>query len=208
MQAYELKTRLIQALDQPLPGLIAHRRMAVPGRYIDSPIPDTARKAAVLILFYSKLNRAFLSLIRRQTMENDRHSGQISFPGGKMESFEDSPVQTALREAREEIGVDAELEILGSLTPLYIPVSNFHVYPIIAWSEKDPGFIIQPDEVDELIELDLDLLFNPDLKTTKDIAVLSSLVLENVPVYEMHGMVIWGATAMMLSELEVILTGG
>ena len=141
-------------------------------------------------------------------MESDRHSGQISFPGGKMESFEDSPVQTALREAREEIGVDAELEILGSLTPLYIPVSNFHVYPIIAWSEKDPGFIIQPDEVDELIELDLDLLFNPDLKTTKDIAVLSSLVLENVPVYEMHGMVIWGATAMMLSELEVILTGG
>jgi 8-oxo-dGTP pyrophosphatase MutT (NUDIX family) len=208
MQVHELKTRLIQALDRPLPGLSAHRRMAIPGRYIDAPIPETARKAAVLILFYSKLDRAFTSLIRRQTLETDRHSGQISFPGGKMESFETNPVQTALREAREEIGVDGDLEILGSLTPLYIPVSNFHVYPIIAWSEKHPSFSIQPEEVDELIELDLDLLFNPDLKAAVDIPVLSSLVLEKVPVYEMHGMVIWGATAMMLSELEMILASG
>lgn len=201
-----IKARILQAFTQPLPGLEAHRLMAMPGRYTNYPeVPPNARKAAVLVLLYKKAGRIFLALIRRKIIETDRHSGQISFPGGKMEAGDDYPVQTALREAQEEIGLNNTLEILGLLTPLYIPVSNFHVTPVVAWYEGEIHFSIEENEVEELLEMDLDLLINPALKSVRDMTVFPSLILKDVPVYDIQGLVIWGATAMMLSELEVVL---
>ena len=202
-----IKAQVQQALSQPLPGFEAQCLMAMPGRYLNLNVPADARKAAVLVLLYKKSGRIFLSLIRRKIMENDRHSGQISFPGGKVEPGDDFPIQTALREAQEEIGIHHTLEILGLLTPLYIPVSNFHVTPVVAWYEGEINFSIQENEVDELIEMELALLTNPDIKSFRDITVFSSMVIKEVPVYEIQGMIIWGATAMMLSELEVVLKG-
>lgn len=201
-----IKARILQAFTQPLPGLEAQRLMAMPGRYTNVPeVPANARKAAVLVLLYKKAGRIFLSLIRRKIIETDRHSGQISFPGGKMEAGDDYPVQTALREAQEEIGLNHTLEILGLLTPLYIPVSNFHVTPVVAWYEGEIHFSIEENEVEELLEMDLDLLINPAIKSVRDMTVFPSMILKDVPVYDIQGLVIWGATAMMLSELEVVL---
>ncbi|MDZ4710540.1 MAG: CoA pyrophosphatase [Saprospiraceae bacterium] len=200
-----VKERILQALNNPLPGLAAQLLMAMPGRYINVQVPSDARKAAVLVLLYNKSNRIFLALIRRKIIETDRHSGQISFPGGKVEPGDDFPVQTALREAEEEIGINHTLEILGLLTPLYIPVSNFHVTPVVAWYGGEVDFIIQENEVEELIELELALLIHPEVKSLRDMKVFPSMVLKGVPVYDIQGLIIWGATAMMLSELEVMI---
>ncbi len=206
---HPIKQKLITALTNPLPGVQAHVLMVVPGRGLYPIIPDSAKKAAVLILLYHRVDRIFISLIKRKHHEADRHSGQISFPGGKMETSDNYPVETALREAREEIGIGDTIEILGQLSPLYIPVSNFYVAPVIAWyASSNPYFNIQETEVDELIELDLGLLLHPDTKTHKNITIFSTLTIQEVPAYEVHGHVIWGATAMILREMEWMLRGG
>lgn len=203
---HPIKQKILASLATPLPGPAAHEKMAVPGRNVISAIPNSAKKAAVLILFYHRVDRILISLIRRKHHEADRHSGQISFPGGKMETSDDYPIQTAIREAVEEIGTNENIEILGRLSPLYIPVSNFYVAPVIAWHrDADPLFNIQHDEVDELIEMDLSLILDDTLKKRLSIPLLSDLTLHDVPVYEIHGHVIWGATAMMLSEVEWML---
>ena len=205
---HPIKQKLITALSNPLPGAQAHALMVVPGRGIYPTIPASAKKAAVLILLYHRVDRIFISLIKRKQHEADRHSGQISFPGGKMETTDDYPVETALREAKEEIGIGDTIEILGQLSPLYIPISNFYVAPVLAWyGSTNPYFTIQESEVDEMIELDLGLLLHPDTKTKKNITVLATLTLGEVPAYEVHGHVIWGATAMILREMEWMLRG-
>ena len=203
---HPIKQKLLTALSHGLPGTLAHKKMAVPGRELLLPDHNNAKKAAVLILFYHRLDHIFIAFIKRKTHEADHHSGQISFPGGKMEANDNYPVDTALREAMEEIGTSDKIDILGHLSPLYIPVSNFYVAPVVGWHRDPfPNFNIQESEVDELLEIDLDLLLNPGAKTHKTIKVLSSVFLKEVPAYEIHGHIIWGATAMMLSELEWVL---
>lgn len=204
--SHPLKEKIIVSLTSPLPGPTAHQAMAVPGRSVYAEIPPHAKKAAVLILFYHRIDRILISLIKRKHHEADRHSGQISFPGGKMEIKDDYPVQTAVREAKEEIGISENIEILGRLSPLYIPVSNFFVAPVIAWHrEPNPVFNIQHDEVDELIEVDINFIMDASSKRKVTIPIMSNLTLMDVPAYEIHGQVIWGATAMMLSEVEWII---
>jgi 8-oxo-dGTP pyrophosphatase MutT (NUDIX family) len=201
-----LKQKLIAVLSSPLPGNQAHLKMAVPGRSLYPDIPDDAKKAAVLILLYERIDRVFVALIKRKFQDSDRHSGQISFPGGKMEASDHYPIQTALREATEEIGITDDIEILGTLSTLYIPVSNFHVAPVIAWhTAPNPRFKIETSEVAELIEMDLQLILDDSLKNKVDIIIQSSMILHDVPAYDVHGQVIWGATAMILSELEWVI---
>ena len=201
-----IKQKLISALTAPLPGNSAHQKMSVPGRSQSSDIPSDAKKAAVLILFYHRIDRIIISFIRRKLHDADHHSGQISFPGGKMEATDDYPVQTAVREAMEEIGITENLEILGKLSPLYIPISNFYVSPVVAWHhDTNPSFNIQQEEVDELIEIDLSLIQDSSLKKQVDIPFGVNYTLKDVPAYVIHGQVIWGATAMILSEVEWIL---
>lgn len=204
---HPIRQKLIAALQNSLPGTKAHELMTVPGRGTFSTIPETAKKAAVLLLMYHRVDRIFISLIKRKQHDTDLHSGQISFPGGKMELMEDYPIETARREAKEEIGMKGSIDVLGQLTPLYIPVSDFYVIPVLAWhNELNPEFLIQQEEVDELIELDLGLLLHPQSKTLKNIKIMSAYTLKDVPAYEVHGQVIWGATAMILSELEYLLS--
>jgi 8-oxo-dGTP pyrophosphatase MutT (NUDIX family) len=206
MLNHPIKQKLIKGLNNPLPGMQAHQKMSVPGRTLTPFVPMHAKKAAVLILFYHRIDRIFIALIKRKRHDADHHSGQISFPGGKWEETEDYPVQTALRESMEEIGISPDIEILGTLSPLYIPVSNFHVSPVIGWHPQlNPSFKIHDAEVDELIEMDLGLILDDTLKKQVHIQVLSSLTMKNVPAYDIHGHIIWGATAMILSEVEWIL---
>ena len=202
----DLKNKLLYGLQNTLPGENAHKLMSVPGRGKYPIIPENAKKAAVLVFLYTKVDRVFITLIKRETHDKDRHSGQISFPGGSMETLDDYPIQTAIREANEEIGIPKEVEVLGTLTSLYIPVSGFYVSPEIAIHHAPILFTAQASEVKEILEVDLSMITHADSKSKRDIRISSGMMIKEVPCYEIHGTIIWGATAMILSELEWLIT--
>jgi len=193
---------LKEDLGKELPGEKAHLKMAPGVRHYFKPKTES-RKAGVLILLYPKNQELFVAFIQR-TEYNGPHSGQISFPGGKSENPDKDIIDTALRESKEEIGIEPEkVNIFGQLTPLHIPISNFMVYPVIGRYDITPNFKIDPTEVKEVIEIKLTDLLNPSSCTTKEFTYgdLSFLA----PIYNPYGLVIWGATAMILSEfLEVV----
>ncbi len=170
-------------------------------------IPDNARDSAVLQLLFPLRNEPHLLFIRR-TEDGRAHSGQISFPGGRYEPGDASFMITALREAEEEVGITAgEVEVLGALTPLYIPVSLFMVHPFVAWSENRPDYLPSEQEVSEILEIPLSHLFDKANKIMTEVkpASMPGLTL-TVPAYSLPGgAFIWGATAMMLAELEEVM---
>ncbi len=191
-------------MERPLPGLQAQLAMAPADVSERLQLPERAQKAAVLVLLYPRRDNWALVLIRRSGADNprDRHAGQIAFPGGRMER-EDPDLQfTAVREAEEEIGVQAEkLHHLGPLSPLYIPVSGYLVHPFLAWTASRPDFRLQPSEVAGLLEPGLVDLLKPGRIQRRPMRLSSGAFLPAVPCYVWEEQVIWGATAMMLSEL-------
>lgn len=192
---------------QELPGRPSQYKMAHAVRVNYPPPPADARIACTLTLLYPKASEWHLVLIQRMsTNPNDRHSGQISFPGGGLESQDQSLEAAALREANEEVGVQAnDIEILGKLTDLYIPVSNFLVHPYVGKLDYTPQFIPQPSEVQSIIEIPVKHLQNPNTIQQTDLKLSKQITLRNVPYYDVEGHVVWGATAMMLSEFLDIL---
>ncbi len=143
-----------------------------------------------------------LVFIRRNTVQGDSHSGQIGFPGGKFEPGDSSLIQTALREAHEEIGLPPDhVEIIGPLTPLYIPVSNFLVHPYLAKAIPPERYVLQLSEVTEVYEVPLQHFLQPAHCKRVDLPVGGGIVLEDVPCFEIQGQILWGATAMILCEL-------
>lgn len=201
----ELLARIERGLRAPLPGIPAQLTMAPEPRtghkaYFE--VEDTCRKAGVLILFYVRDARLHLVLTRR-TDNVLHHRGQISLPGGERHPGE-SLEAAALRETQEELGLDlGPVRLLGRLTPLYIPPSNFCVYPAVASLAGGPAFRPQPEEVAEIIEAPLDRLADPALvrRETWHYGGLD----HEVPFYELDGHKIWGATAMVLAELLALL---
>lgn len=199
-----VKTRL----ELPLPGVEAQFRLARAARAMSVEVPDNARIACVLVLFYPVDTIPHLVLIERQSSDNpnDQHAGQISFPGGKSEKSDLSLAATALREAEEEIGVAADsVAIIGRLTELYIPVSNFLVHPFVGYTAAPPGFVLQKEEVHSVLEVPVPLLKDDAIRNITDIRINDGLILKEVPCFEIQDRVVWGATAMMLSELLAIL---
>ena len=195
-----------QKLKQSLPGREAQLHMA-PGlrRHYKDPSVD-ATVACVLVLLYPKDKEWHLTLIQRMPHPKDRHSGQISFPGGRLEVDDPSLEAGALREAEEEVGVPREdIQLLGRLTELYIPVSNFLVHPFVGFLENEPTFIPQEAEVKEILEIPLSELSKDVNKKKMDMPGGRNIILKNVPYYDFFGNVVWGATAMMLSEFEQVL---
>ena len=157
------------------------------------------RTSAVLILFYPKNDKPHLTLIKR-AIDNTVHSGQISFPGGKVEKSDNSLIHTALREANEEVGIITDsVNIIGQLTKLYIPPSNFDVFPIIGATYETPKFTIN-HEVEKVLEVDIRELINPNNYTHKIIQHRNGNEID-VPCYFIQDEVVWGATAMIISEL-------
>jgi len=200
-------TDLQQRLKEPLPGRSAQYKMAHAVRRTYPIPPSDVRKAAVLALLYQKEGYWYFPLIQRvSTNKNDRHSGQISFPGGMHEQADKSMLFTATRETEEEIGIQADtIEVLGPLTDLYIPVSNFLVYPFVGVIDYVPSFIPQESEVQKVIEVPIEQLIDPATIQKTNIRMSENIILKEVPFYNIQGHVVWGATAMMLAELGELI---
>jgi 8-oxo-dGTP pyrophosphatase MutT (NUDIX family) len=205
----ELLRRLGVVLTKDKPGLRAQLKMVPhprPGQAVYTDVEETSIKAGVMILLYRRQGAWHLVLIRRPSTAL-HHKDQISFPGGQIEPGEDF-VQAALRETREEIGVPPErLRILGELTPLYIPPSNFCVYPVVAAVDGPLSFTPRAEEVVEVIEVPLDHLLKPETVHEETWTIRGETV--KVPFYAFENHKIWGATAMVLAEfLDVVRSGG
>ena len=194
-------------LQKPLPGEEAQFEMAhvkrekIAANSIDA---DAYRPSAVLILLYpNEQQQTSVLLIERMTY-NGHHSGQIAFPGGKVEPTDIDLQATALREFFEETGADAMPNIIGKLTPVYIPVSKFMVQPFVSYVEQKPNFSASAYEVNALIEWEIDHLLNPNIIKETTVEPMPGYKLKT-PYFDVQGKVLWGATAMMLNELKWVL---
>ena len=197
--------RLAIRLQKPLPGQDAHDKMASESR-LKLKMPSTnerTRESAVLILFYPSENQIFIPLILRPQYDGV-HGGQMAFPGGRVEKEDENLIRTAMREAQEEIGVRlTDIEVIGQLTKLFIPPSNFNVQPVIGYMNHKPDFYPDAREVDKVIEITLEEILNPEIIGRK---ILNIRGLEiDAPFYQIQEHTVWGATAMMISELLTII---
>lgn len=165
-----------------------------------------AKKAGVMALFYPNSNdETYLVLILRKTYKGV-HSAQVGFPGGKYEDDDQNDMmQTAIRETEEEIGVPrADIEVIKTMSPIYIPPSNYMVHPFIGISNCYLSFVKQDEEVEAIIEVKLTDFLNDD--NTLNTSVPTSLGVDlEVPAFKFNGHVVWGATAMMLGEIKDLL---
>lgn len=194
--------RLQEGLAQNLPGESSQLQMAPITRLMElerKKAQNPPRKSAVLVLFYPENKQAKLILIKR-AIDHTVHSGQVSFPGGKAEEWDKELKETALREAEEEIGIRAQdVRIIGELSKLYIPPSNFDVFPFVGFVSQLPKLKAN-HEVQHILKVDYAELRSPLSRTEKMISHrLGGQVM--VPAYTVNNEVIWGATAMILSEL-------
>lgn len=181
-----------------LPGEAAQKIMAPYFRF-NYPIYDVIpKRSSVLIIIYPDDNELSTVLIER-SQYNGYHSGQIALPGGKFEKQDASLIETALREAKEEIGiVPKNVQILGHLTSLYIPVSNITVLPIVGYQNTVPLFQLNKQEVQSLIKVKIEHLINPEIIKYDYFKTQNTKI--KAPYYDIQGQKVWGATAMILSE--------
>lgn len=179
--------------------------MASPNRSLAAPDDSPPRQAAVLILFSPAGTAGELVLLFTQrTLNVAHHKGQICFPGGRQDADDCTLVHTALREAEEEIGLPPEdIVILGHLTPLYVPVSNHLIHPIVGWISQLPALAPNPAEVAQVLRVPLSALLDPHNVSTYTYTSNQQEV--TTPCYAVAGQCIWGATAMMTSELLEML---
>jgi 8-oxo-dGTP pyrophosphatase MutT (NUDIX family) len=198
-----LKTRLEQAL----PGVPAQEKMASSIRsalQLKAQPDHLTRQSAVLILLYPDSNHIYFPMIVRPVYAGV-HSGQVAFPGGRMEETDRTYTDTALREAFEEIAINpAEVDVVGMLSPLYVPASNYMVYPVVGTSYNRPAFQPDPREVAQILEIPLSQVQDLSRIGTKEIIVRDNIVIQ-APFYDLLGHTVWGASAMILSELVVVL---
>jgi 8-oxo-dGTP pyrophosphatase MutT (NUDIX family) len=193
-------------LQRPLPGHEAHTTMAprYSARQEALSVQDTdCREAGVLALLLPQPNGSPTIVLTVRRDELPDHAGQISFPGGQREETEPL-VETALREAKEEIDLDPNLvHLLGTLTPLYIPPSNFCVHPHVGVVNHDPVLTPRDREVERVLRAPLDHLLPPEARVVEPWRLHGTTV--EVPYYDVAGHTVWGATAMMLAELLAVV---
>jgi 8-oxo-dGTP pyrophosphatase MutT (NUDIX family) len=204
----EFIDRLKSVLALPLPGTRAQLKMTSNRRLREMREVrqmDKAIKSSVLILLYPGVENGmpnFVVTLRQKY--NGVHSGQISLPGGRFELQDNDLIQTALRETHEEIGVDpTEITIIGKLTELYIPPSNYLVQPFVGFTVKHPEFQIQFKEVEKIIEIEIKHLLSDSNVIEKEFYSTAGLI--TAPSFVIGGAIIWGATGMILSEFKEIL---
>jgi 8-oxo-dGTP pyrophosphatase MutT (NUDIX family) len=186
-----------KALNETLPGLISHKKMLPLNRVLKVPSADLGRlkHSSVLLLLFMDRKRLCCVLIKRPA-HMKHHAGQIALPGGRIEKGE-TALETAFRETWEEIGVSKnKIEILGTLSDLYVEVSRFQIHPFVGWLKQKPVFNIDRNEVEKTILFPL-----KNLKNNFEEIELSTVKGQlKVPCIQFEGEIIWGATAMILSE--------
>lgn len=193
----------------PKPGLAAQLKMAPPQRFgtkeTSLKVPKNVKKAAVMMLLYPNREKELCFCLIQRTTYNGKHSGQISFPGGKREEEDIDFWATALRESQEEVGVNPEkVQLITTLSSTYIPPSNFYVFPYLAYTNQCPDFVAEEGEVDHVIEVPLaDLLKESAVQDGPITASYTSEVI--VPMFVFGTYRVWGATAMILSEAREII---
>ncbi|MBN2636472.1 MAG: CoA pyrophosphatase [Prolixibacteraceae bacterium] len=194
--------KIRKALLKKLPGAKSHMKMLPKNRSLNAAQNDRnkLKHSSVLLLLFPENDVLKICLIKRP-MHMKNHAGQIALPGGRIEKGE-TALETALRETNEEIGIDTSaIEILGSLSELYVEVSGFIIHPFVGWLPQKPNFVINPAEVEKIILFPLNrFLSNPDeieLETVKGKL--------KVPCVQFESEIIWGATAMILSEFHDLL---
>lgn len=201
-----LADQLAERLTQPLPGLPAQLEMAPPIRGRDEEVlrqrSETAQPAGVIVLLYPQDDGiGFVLTLRQKALHH--HSGQVSLPGGRLEPGE-TPLDTALRECQEEVGVDpTSIRVLGQLTDIYIPPSDFIVTPIVSFVDEKPIFIREETEVAAIIEVPLTSLLDDSCRTTADWRIQGRDM--KIPLFRLEGYEVWGATAMILAEFCRVL---
>ncbi|MCK0132558.1 CoA pyrophosphatase [Flavobacteriaceae bacterium F08102] len=159
------------------------------------------REAAVVSLFYPNQFEKIQFLLMLRADYNGAHSAQISFPGGKKELHDPTLYHTALREAREEMNIDEEkVSLIRALTPTYVPPSNFRVYPFLCYLEETPK-LVPNNEVAAIIEVPLSDLLSDSVLINKRLTTSYMKEVE-VPCFKLNGYTVWGATAMILSEIK------
>jgi 8-oxo-dGTP pyrophosphatase MutT (NUDIX family) len=201
-----ITSRLEERLKLPLPGSIAHEKMrATPvgnlNPFFEHKSPP--KPGSVLILFYPDDDRVCFPLTKRSDYLGT-HGGQVSLPGGKREGTE-TEIETALRENEEEVGVPRQdIRVLGRLTNFFVIPSNFLVAPIVGMVDKKPKFVLEPVEVVRILKGDLEELVKDDAVQEKEILVARRFQM-HAPYFEIDNEIVWGATAMMLNELRMIV---
>ena len=197
-----------KVLNVELPAMNAHRKMAPPNR--EELLKNTdftkvvPKKAAVMMFFYPKAHQTHLALILRNSY-NGVHSSQIAFPGGKVEVEDFDLEQTAIRETHEEIGVlPSAINVVRAFTEVYIPPSNYMVYPFLGYCQDALDFELQVDEVAGIVELPLIDFLDDKIIVTNTMMTSYAGSIE-VPGFQVNEHFVWGATAMMLSELKETL---
>jgi 8-oxo-dGTP pyrophosphatase MutT (NUDIX family) len=192
-----LTKKIQQRLLLPLPGIAVQQSMAPEGRST-APAPPNALKAGVLILLYPKQKSLHTIFIQR-TEYNGAHSGQISFPGGMYEEKDGNLQQTALRETYEEIGLEPnDIQILGTLSPLFVPISKIQVFPFVGYLNKERKIKIDNQEVEHVIEVQIEHLLHSDSIQKGEFSNSEKTAI--APYFKVENKKIWGATAMMLAE--------
>ena len=209
MEFSSLKHLALKLKKIELPGESFHYQLAPLFRQDELRLMDLAGKdpnyAGVLSLLYPKNGEAYMAFILRKTYKGV-HSNQIGFPGGRYEDVDKTMMQTALRETEEEIGVSiSDIQIIKPLTELYIPPSNFLVHPYLSLVEKEPIFVLQESEVEKLIEIPLSVCLDKNNLNTEIIDASYAKNVE-VPAFNFEGHVVWGATAMILSEIRELFS--
>jgi len=205
----EFEKKIVKITKMQLPGEVVQFKMAPLERLAEMKHlaykKNTAKRAGVLALFYPSINNnTCFALILRKTYKGV-HSAQIGFPGGKLEDSDGSLRDTALRETEEEVGVlRNSVSILKKLTEIYIPPSDFFVQPYLGITTTTPKFILQKEEVEELIEVPLDHFMDDSIKTMQTLSTSYAKNIE-VPAFILNNHLVWGATAMMLNEVREML---
>ena len=195
--------KIAAALKGDLPGSPSHYKMLPPGRVLN-PAPEDQSKvkpSSVLLLLFRDVDDLKICLIKRPVYMK-HHAGQIALPGGRIEANE-SARETALRETYEEIGIPQDkIRLLGTLSPFYVEVSRFQITPFVGWMDTRPEFTLCPDEVEKTILFPIEAFKPPHASI--ELKTLTGLM--KVPCVKYDGEIIWGATAMILSEFYDVIT--
>jgi 8-oxo-dGTP pyrophosphatase MutT (NUDIX family) len=199
------KSELINRLKNTLPGIRAHEEFAPYRKQFENQSETIRKKAAVGIHLYPHKEEWYFILIERSTYDG-KHSAQMAFPGGKPESFDDHLEHTARRESEEELAIPfSSGEKITELSMVWIPVSSFEVSPFVFIHDHRPPIFKNEREVAQYHEINLNDLLSNDAVSKRTIHVAKEVYMKDIPCFILNEKIVWGATALILAELKMLI---